>query len=82
MFNNIRVRFIILLVLLGAGLIIFMRNETDRVNSVTDMYLESIVRNSWFVGCAQGTNGDFKKCHEMSERMDWTRLAFDIKEIK
>lgn len=61
---------------------IFMRQETDRVNSVTDVYLELIVKHSWFVGCAQGTDGDFKRCHEMSERMDWTRLAFDIKQVK
>ena len=61
---------------------IFMRQETDRVNLVTNAYLNLIVKHSWFIGCAQGTNGDFKKCHEISDRMDWTRLTFDIKEIK
>lgn len=61
---------------------IFMRQETDRVNDVTDVYIELIVKHSWFVGCAQGTQGNFELCHEVSGRMDWTRLAFDIKKVK
>ena len=59
-----------------------MRQETDRINSITDKYLEIIVKNAWFIGCAQGTDGDFKKCHDISNRMDWTRLTIDLKEIK
>ena len=64
------------------GLIIFMQQETDRVNSVADAYIEIIVKNSWFVGCAQGTNGDFQLCHDTMKKMNWTKFAIDIKRVK
>lgn len=65
---------------MSLSLCIYMYQETERVNNITDQYLDLVIKNSWFVGCAQGTK-DFKACHKLSNQMDWNKLSPDIKRI-
>lgn len=63
---------------MAIAFLVGMRKESNRVNEVTEQYIDQIIKNSWIIGCSQATL-DFNKCRELGMRMDWNRLIPDIK---
>ncbi len=75
-------RLVLLILILFTAFMLFIHQETNRVNEVTDAYFEIITRNAWYVGCVHGTQGNFDLCKELGDNMDFNKLYIKIKDIK
>jgi hypothetical protein len=80
MFKDINIKFLVIFVILGAGLLFQMRQESNRVNELSDAYLDSFGRNMWLIGCAQATK-QYDACKEFGATVDFGRLIPDVRKI-
>lgn len=62
----------------SVALIVQMKLETNRVNVVTDLYMTSLAKSAWMIGCAQGTKGSYAYCDALAEHMDFNKLKKDL----
>lgn len=55
-----------------------------RTNNISDEYLDSMIKNSWLIGCALGRRElltPYQDCRDLGERLEWGRLIPDIKRV-
>ena len=83
MFKGLLLKYGAVIILIVSGLIFIneVKNETNRVNAITEEYMNLLTKNAWFIGCAQGTDGDFVTCREISDKMDFPKLKKALDEI-
>lgn len=78
--KDLRNRFLILATILGVAFCVFLKQETNRVNNVTEAYLTQMAQKTWIMGCVSGRGGDIAYCNELVKSMDFTFIKEGLNE--
>ena len=73
-------RLLLLATVLGIAFCVNLRQETNRVNNVTEAYLTLMAQKTWIMGCVSGRGGDIAYCKELVKSMDFTFIKEGLNE--
>lgn len=78
--KSVNTRLLLLAVILAIAFCVNLRQETNRVNNVTEAYFTQMAQKTWIMGCVSGRGGDIAYCNELVKSMDFTFIKEGLNE--